>query len=98
MTRNILCFLLILSSLTAAAVERKYNYLPEGRELVCRNGENRYTRALYGSHSEFRLETSDRPLFATFKRNECRNLRLFLTLGEKEIPMDSVSVRLSFNL
>ena len=90
MTRNILCFLLILSSLTAAAADRKYNYQPDGRELVCKNGENRYTRALYGSHSEFRLETSDRPLFATFKRNECRNLRLFLTLGEKEIPMDSV--------
>lgn len=90
MTRTILCFFLILSSLTSAAAERKYNYLPEGRELVCQNGENRYTRALYGSHSEFRLETSDRPLFATFKRKECRNLRLFLTLGDEKIPMDSV--------
>ena len=69
---------------------RKYQYQPEGREIVCRNGENRYTRALYGTHGPFRLETSDRPVFATFKKGECRNLRLYAIIGKDRIPLDSV--------
>ena len=68
---------------------RKYQYQPEGREIVCRNGENRYTRALYGTHGPFRLETSDRPVFATFKKGECRNLRLYAIIGKERIPLDS---------
>ena len=68
---------------------RKYQYRPEGREIVCRNGENRYTRALYGTHGPFRLETSDRPVFATFKKGECRNLRLYAIIGKERIPLDS---------
>ena len=69
---------------------RKYQYRPEGREIVCLNGENRYTRALYGTHGPFRLETSDRPVFATFKKGECRNLRLYAIIGKDRIPLDSV--------
>ena len=68
---------------------RKYQYRPEGREIVCLNGENRYTRALYGTHGPFRLETSDRPVFATFKKGECRNLRLYAIIGKERIPLDS---------
>ena len=68
---------------------RKYQERPEGREIVCRNGENRYTRALYGTHGPFRLETSDRPVFATFKKGECRNLRLYAIIGKERIPLDS---------
>ena len=40
------------------------NYRPSGQAFVCSNGQNRYTRALYGSHTEWRVETSDRPVFA----------------------------------
>lgn len=68
---------------------RRRNYHAEGRELVCRNGENRYTRALYGTHAPFRLETSDRPIFATFKKGECRNLTLYAIIGKKKIALDS---------
>ena len=35
---------------------RILQYLPEGNDFVCVNGENRYTRALYGSHTAWRLE------------------------------------------
>lgn len=69
---------------------RHYNYRPDGRELVCHNGENRYTRALYGCNGPFRLETSDRPVFATFKKKECRNIRMYAIMGNERLALDSV--------
>ena len=80
---------MLILALPGAMAGRKYQYRPEGREIVCRNGENRYTRALYGTHGSFRLETSDRPVFATFKKGECRNLRLYAIIGKERIPLDS---------
>ncbi len=59
--------------------KRTMHYFPIGREIVCVNGQNRYNRALYGSESNFRLETSDRPVFATFKKKESKNIRLYLS-------------------
>ena len=81
---------MLILALPGAMAGRKYQYRPEGREIVCLNGENRYTRALYGTHGPFRLETSDRPVFATFKKGECRNLRLYAIIGKDRIPLDSV--------
>ena len=80
---------MLILALPGAMAGRKYQYRPEGREIVCLNGENRYTRALYGTHGPFRLETSDRPVFATFKKGECRNLRLYAIIGKERIPLDS---------
>ena len=51
------------------------NYRPEGRAFVCVNGKNRYTRALYGGPTEWRVETSDRPIFALYKKTDCRNVQ-----------------------
>ena len=83
----------VTSSATDSIVCRTMNYYPDGREIVCRNGSQRYTRALYGSHSAFRLETSDRPLFATYQKGACRNLRLFLVSPDgkagRVTPLDS---------
>lgn len=53
---------------------RMLQYLPSGEEFVCVNGKNRYTRALYGGHTAWRLETGDRPIFATYVKNDCRNI------------------------
>ncbi len=64
-------------------------YHPEGKALVCENGENRYTRALYGGHTEWRLETSDRPLFAVYKKGNCRNVRFYARYKEKTLRLDS---------
>ena len=80
---------MLLFAISEVEAVRKYNYLPDGREIVCHNGENKYTRALYGTHGPFRLETSDRPVFATFKKGECRNLRLYAIIGKERIPLDS---------
>ena len=59
---------------------RTLQYLPDGEDFVCINGKNRYTRALYGSPSAWRLETSDRPIFATYVKNDSRNIRFRLHL------------------
>ena len=72
--------------------ERRLQYLPDGDDFVCVNGENRYTRALYGSHTAWRLETSDRPIFATFVKNNCRNIRFLLRLPNGKVtPLESTT-------
>ena len=70
---------------------RQMQYWPEGRSIVCVNGDNRYTRALYGSHTLFRLETSDRPIFATYDKGNSKNIRLYLTTGGKTVRLDSTT-------
>lgn len=77
---------------TSAGIERELQYYPDGRDIVCVNGVNRYSRALYGTHTLFRLETSDRPIFATYDKNKSRNIRFWFTVeGGKELQLDSVS-------
>lgn len=67
--------------------ERKLQYLPEGEDFVCINGENRYTRALYGSPTAWRLETSDRPIFATYVKRDCRNIRFQIRFPNGKITL-----------
>ena len=64
---------------------RTQQYRPEDGGFVCINGTNRFTRALYGSHTDWRLETSDRPVFAVVKKGHHRNIR-FVVNG---VPLDS---------
>lgn len=74
---------------TSNIMQREANYLPEGRTFVCVNGNNRYTRALYGSIDEYRIETSDRPVFAIYKKNNHRNIRFRAKYDGKFVQMDS---------
>lgn len=68
---------------------RTLNYTPEGRSFVCVNGTNRYTRALYGGYTDFRVETSDRPVFAVFKKGHHRNIRFLVhTADGQSIQLD----------
>ena len=67
--------LLFTLSTSAQTTHTSENYRPEGRAFVCVNGQNRFTRALYGSPTEWRVETSDRPVFALFKKKDYRNLQ-----------------------
>lgn len=41
--------------------ERRLRYLPDGEYFVNRNGDKRFTRAIYGTNTGFRFETSDYP-------------------------------------
>ena len=71
-----------------SGIGRTQQYYPEGGAFVCESsldeflqgihGANRFTRALYGSHADWRLETSDRPAFAVVKKNHHRNVRFTL--------------------
>ena len=68
--RKLLLLLFVLTGMTARS-----QYYPEDGAIVCVNGTNRFTRALYGSHTDWRVETSDRPVFAVVKKNHHRNIR-----------------------
>ena len=57
---------------------REMQYMPVDGDFVCINGKNRYTRALYGTDTEYRVETSDRPIFALFKAKNYRNVRFYV--------------------
>lgn len=68
---------------------RKLQYYPDQGDFVCINGKNRYTRALYGNHSPFRVETSDRPVFAFYHNGRGGNISFKVILPDgKELPLD----------
>lgn len=75
-----------------AAVARPTSYLPSGLDIVCINGRQRYTRALYGGPTVFRLETSDRPVFATYyNKGGHRHIDFALRVGTAKLPLDSTA-------
>ncbi|MDR2804609.1 MAG: glycoside hydrolase family 88 protein [Dysgonamonadaceae bacterium] len=76
-------------------VERVLQYSPEGEDFVCINGKNRFTRALYGSHTAFRIETSDRPVFAAYDKNDSKNISFKITTGVEFLALDSADYCLS---
>ena len=81
-------------SLSATAQEkaaRTMSYRPDNGYIVCTNGNNRYTRALYGSETLYRLETSDRPLFATYDKRNNRNIAFSVTYNNCTVALDSTS-------
>ena len=73
--RRVFLIIAVSVCLLVLAQERRQQYVPQGNAFVCENGTNRFTRALYGSHTDWRLETSDRPVFAVVKKGHHRNIR-----------------------
>lgn len=67
----------------------QYAPTPDGY-ITAHNGKNLYTRALYGGHSLWRLETSDTPIFAAYHKKDNRNIHFTLTLGDRKVRLDSV--------
>ncbi|MEP7238300.1 MAG: DUF4450 domain-containing protein, partial [Ferruginibacter sp.] len=47
-------------------IQRTIRYHPEGTDIVITNGNRRFTRALYGSNTAFRVEAGDLPEFALY--------------------------------
>lgn len=71
---------------------RTLQYRPDGEDFVCVNGKNRYTRALYGSHTAFRLETSDRPIFAVYEKRNSKNIHFHLVLADSSVtPLEETA-------
>ncbi|MBO4891217.1 MAG: DUF4450 domain-containing protein [Prevotella sp.] len=75
-------------NLDKIGVSRSQQYQPRHGSFVCENGENRYTRALYGSYTDWRLETSDRPVFAVVKKDHHRNIRFVLEIDGVAYSLD----------
>ena len=68
---------------------RTLQYQPgAGGAFVCADGNNRYTRALYGSHTDWRLETSDRPIFAVVKKGYHRNIRFVVEIDGRDYRLE----------
>lgn len=71
---------------------RTLQYRPDGEDFVSVNGKNRYTRALYGSHTAFRLETSDRPIFAVYEKRNSKNIHFHLILADSSVtPLEETA-------
>jgi len=61
--------------------ERTVRYHPEGNDFVIENGDRRFTRALYGTNTAFRVEAGDLPEFAMYMPGMGGNLRFGLING-----------------
>lgn len=72
--------------------ERTLQYRPtEDGFIESAEGDNLYTRALYGSHSLWRLETSDRPIFAAYHKRDNRNIRFAVETKGVCVRLDSTA-------
>ena len=58
--------------------ERIVRYQAEGNDFVIINGDRRFTRALYGTNTAFRVEAGDLPEFAMYMPGMGGNLRFGL--------------------
>src|SRR5690606_34590440 len=46
--------------------ERVLHYRPSGKDFLLHQGSKKFNRALYGTHTGFRVETGDLPEFALY--------------------------------
>jgi Glycogen debranching enzyme len=63
--------------------ERSLHYTPKGADFVTVNGKLRFNRALYGTHTGFRVEAGDLPEFALYLPGMGGSFRLGLMAGNK---------------
>jgi hypothetical protein len=62
---------------------RKLRYHPDGSDFVIVNGNRRYNRALYGTHTTLRVEAGDLPEFALFMPGIGGDFKLGIISGNK---------------
>lgn len=70
-------------------VERELRYTPEGDDFVIVNGDKRFNRALYGTNTAFRIETSDIPEFGLYMPNMGGNIRFGIISGTKSLWLNN---------
>lgn len=72
--------------------DRVMQYSPTSEGSIYRkNGDNLYTRALYGGNTAFRIETSDRPIFGAFHGKDNRNIHFKVKTADRWLRLDSVA-------
>ncbi|MEN0053364.1 MAG: DUF4450 domain-containing protein [Mucilaginibacter sp.] len=64
-------------------IKRELRYHPDGADFVIVNGKHRFNRALYGTHTAFRVETGDLPEFALYLPGMGGNLKFGLVNGNQ---------------
>jgi hypothetical protein len=64
---------------TVANIERPLRYRPDGQDFLIENGTANFNRPLYGPHTAFRIDASDRPEFAFYLPGKGGLLRLGYT-------------------
>jgi hypothetical protein len=62
---------------------RTLRYRPDGTDFVIENGTKRFTRALYGTNTAFRVETGDLPEFALYLPGMGGNFKFGLQAGNE---------------
>lgn len=94
MIKNTLLTLTLSAALSAVAqtnatrpADRTLQYMPDGRDFVCNNGSNLYSRAIYGNKTPYRLETSDRPVFCVYNNGLGGNISFSVIINGKEYPL-----------
>lgn len=65
--------------------QRVLRYRPDGQDFVIVNGHRKYNRALYGTNTGFRVETSDIPEFGLYMPNMGGHFHFGLISGKKQI-------------
>jgi hypothetical protein len=68
--------------------KRTLQYRPDGQDFVTVNGKNKFTRALYGTETDFRVETSDVPEFGLYLPRMGGNIHFGLIRGNQSIWMN----------
>lgn len=63
--------------------QRSLRYHPDGTDFVIQDGNRRFTRALYGTNTAFRVEAGDLPEFALYMPGMGGNLKFGLLTGKQ---------------
>ncbi|WP_201980027.1 DUF4450 domain-containing protein [Hymenobacter rubidus] len=72
---------------------RTLRYHPEGTDFVITNGTHRFTRALYGTNTAFRVEAGDLPEFALYLPGMGGNLKFgLLAKGQSKWLIQATSI------
>ena len=72
--------------------ERELRYRPEGEDFVIVNGTAKFNRALYGTHTGFRVETGDVPEFALYLPRMGGNLSFSIENNHKSIKLNAADL------
>lgn len=85
---SVISFCMVTSAQSSAywhGKERQLRYTPEGEDFVIINGDKKFNRALYGTNTSFRVETSDTPEFAFYMQYMGGNMQLGLVKGNESL-------------
>jgi len=77
-------------------IEREIRYHPDNNDFVIKNGNRRFTRALYGTNTAFRAEAGDLPEFALYMPGMGGNMKFGLVSKDSSkwlIKADNIVAR-----